>query len=86
MAVTRQDVKANQKLSGVSTRVLNVLDTFGAGGAFEKNANALPFDELKYIEKGRRAILLRVSAVQCRADASCVACCIWSGLCANYCR
>ena len=62
MAVTRQDVKANQKLSGVSTRVLNVLDTFGKGGAFEKNANALPFDELKYIEKGRRAILLRVSA------------------------
>ena len=61
MAVTRQDVSANQNLSGVSTRVMNMLDSFGAGAGSSANANALPFKELKRIEKGRRAILLRVS-------------------------
>ena len=61
MAVTRQSIKGNESISGVSSRVLHVLDSFVDSPAPGSNANALTFDELKRIEKGRRAILLRVS-------------------------
>jgi hypothetical protein len=59
--VRKHSVRFNHEVSGVSTRVLNVLDSFGVDtGIVNKNANALPFKELQRIEKGRRAILLRV--------------------------
>jgi hypothetical protein len=59
--VRRHTVRFDHEVSGVSTRVIKVLDSIGASDSKNQNANALTFKELKRIESGRRAILLRVS-------------------------